>query len=234
MKFRYKKMADTLIHILAVDSSTNHLKLALGYGGDRVVKSDEIVDQSHGQVILKKVDALFQSAGIDKSDLDAIVVSVGPGSFTGVRIGIAAAKGIAVALEIPIVAVNLFELAAFKLAAIAEPVQVIVPFKKEEFFVVPVSDGQYDLGRLRTMTIEEVGVLCGKSKFAVADEKFQEMSAAYFEHNFSDRLRIDASDLLQCAQVKLEKKQFADIINLEPMYIQKSQAEINFDLKNKN
>lgn len=131
-------MHDSFENILTIDSSSNILKLALLFHGDRLVKSEESAEQSHGQILLKKVDALFESAGISKTDLHAIVVSTGPGSFTGLRIGIAAAKGIAVALGIQIVSVNLFELAAYKLQDENEEILIVVPFKKDEFFVVPV------------------------------------------------------------------------------------------------
>ena len=65
-----------------------------------------------------------------RDKIEGLVVCAGPGSFTGLRIGLAVAKGIATALEIPIAAVSLFEIAAAKLEAGGEIVQVLVPFKR--------------------------------------------------------------------------------------------------------
>ena len=102
----------TMQNILAIDTATHNLHLGLQYGGDRLIKSTNPLAKSHGQVIFKKIEELFESADLTPSDLHAIVVSIGPGSFTGLRIGLAAAKGIAVAAELPILGVQLFDLAA--------------------------------------------------------------------------------------------------------------------------
>jgi len=101
--------------VLAIDSSTHILKLALSFGDDRLVQISEEVEKSHGQIIVKKINELFQSAGLNKSMLRAIVVATGPGSFTGLRIGLATAKGIATALNIPVAGVGVFEVAVYKL-----------------------------------------------------------------------------------------------------------------------
>ncbi len=226
-------MNDSIKNILTIDSSSNVLRLALSYNGDRLVKSEEPAEQSHGQILLKKVDALFESAGILKTELDVIIVSTGPGSFTGLRIGIAAAKGIAVALGIQIVSVNLVELAAHKLQHEEDEILIIVPFKKDEFFVVPVSDNQYDLSRLKTLTLKNYIENCPDKKFAAYGIDLQ----SYFDNiahlDYSEKLLYDASDLNIIGQKKIEQGSFENISLLEPLYIQKSQAEINFDLKNK-
>ena len=59
----------------------------------KVGVSAEEVEKSHGQLIIKKIGELFSSAGFQMESLDGIVVCTGPGSFTGLRIGIATAKG---------------------------------------------------------------------------------------------------------------------------------------------
>ncbi len=226
-------MHDSFENILTIDSSSNILKLALLFHGDRLVKSEESAEQSHGQILLKKVDALFESAGISKTDLHAIVVSTGPGSFTGLRIGIAAAKGIAVALGIQIVSVNLFELAAYKLQDENEEILIVVPFKKDEFFVVPVFQNRYDLSKLKTVSVKNFLEYCGGKKIAAYGINLQSMFSDIADFDYSDLLNYDASDLCYIGQKKIEQNEFENITTLEPLYMQKSQAEINFDLKNK-
>ena len=226
-------MNDTMQNILTIDSSTKILKLALSYHGDRLVKSEEDAEQSHGQILIKKIDALISSAGISKTDLDAIIVTTGPGSFTGLRIGIAAAKGIAVALGIKIVSVNLFELAAYKLRDENEEVLIVVPFKKDEFFIVPVLQNKYDLSKLQTATIKNFLEICSLKKFAAFGIDLQSFIPDIVEFDLSDMLIYDASDINTIGQMKIAQDEFDDIASLEPLYLQKSQAEINFDLKNR-
>lgn len=220
-------------NILTIDSSSHILRLALSYQGDRLVKSEEEAEQSHGQILLKKIDALFTSADIRKEELDAIIVTTGPGSFTGLRIGIAAAKGIAVALGIPIVSVNLFELASHKLQFETEEIDVIVPFKKDEFFVVPVFQNCYDLTKLKTITIKNFVEQYQSKNFASFGIDFQTYFEGLAEFDFSEKLLYDASDIDIIGKIKITNEEFEDISLLEPLYIQKSQAEINFELKNK-
>lgn len=227
-------MNNSISNILTIDSSSNILRLALSSFGDRLVKSEEMADQSHGQILLKKIDALFESSEISKTDLHAIIVSTGPGSFTGLRIGLAVAKGMAVALGLKIVSVNLFELAAYKLQNEDDEVLIVVPFKKDEFFVVPVFQNKYDLSKLRTATIKNFMELCADKKFAAFGIDLQSVFSDTVDLDFSDKLNYDASDLNLIGQIKIEQGKFENITTLEPLYIQKSQAEINFDLRNKN
>ena len=219
-------------NILTIDSSSHILRLALSFQGDRLVKSEEEAEQSHGQILLKKIDSLLSSAGIDKTELEAIIVTTGPGSFTGLRIGIAAAKGIAVALGIKIVSVNLFELAAYKLQNEVDEINVLVPFKKDEFFVVPVCQNSYDLSRLKTATIKNFVEQYASKKFAAFGINLQLFIEGLEDYDYSEKLYYDASDIDRIGQMKITNEKFENISTLEPLYIQKSQAEINFDLKN--
>ena len=69
-------------NILAIDASSDRLKLAVMFAGDRLVKAESEEERSHGQVIIKRIADLMQAAGIDKKRLDAIAITTGPGSFT--------------------------------------------------------------------------------------------------------------------------------------------------------
>ncbi|MFQ6009354.1 MAG: tRNA (adenosine(37)-N6)-threonylcarbamoyltransferase complex dimerization subunit type 1 TsaB, partial [Candidatus Zixiibacteriota bacterium] len=130
-------------NILAIDTSTRWLKLALSFGADRLVKSQEKIEKSHGQFIVKKIGELFQSSGLKVDQLNAIVICTGPGSFTGLRIGLAVAKGMAVALSIPVAGVNLFTVAAYKLSSFDGKVHVIIPLNRDECFNAVVENGSY-------------------------------------------------------------------------------------------
>ena len=94
-------------NILAIDCSGKELNLGLRFGHDRTVKLSIEAGRSHGQLIIEKISELLNSAEIKVKQLRALVVSTGPGSFTGLRIALAAAKGMATALNIPAVGVSL-------------------------------------------------------------------------------------------------------------------------------
>ena len=86
---------------------------------------------AHGEKLLPAVEAALALAGLSKRDLDLIAVSRGPGSFTGLRIGLATAQGLARALGIPLVGVSGFEVYCRKAAHWPGPVWVLLPDRRD-------------------------------------------------------------------------------------------------------
>jgi tRNA threonylcarbamoyladenosine biosynthesis protein TsaB len=91
--------------LLAIETATEACSVALWIDGD-VRERYGIAPRRHAELVLPWADALLAEAGIAKSQLDAIAVGRGPGAFTGVRLAIALAQGIALALDRPVVAVS--------------------------------------------------------------------------------------------------------------------------------
>ncbi len=104
--------------LLAIETSTEACSIALWHDGD-VRERHEIAPRQHAELALPWIDAMLAEAGIAKTALDAIAVGRGPGAFTGVRLGIALAQGIAFVLERPVLPVS--TLAALACAAGASP-----------------------------------------------------------------------------------------------------------------
>jgi tRNA threonylcarbamoyl adenosine modification protein YeaZ len=97
-------------HFLAMDTATRTPTLALGRAdGQLVAERHWLSEHRHGEQLLQKLDELLAEAGVDRRELGAVVVGVGPGSFTGLRIGLATAKTIAYSLAVPIVGVSTSE-----------------------------------------------------------------------------------------------------------------------------
>ena len=93
------------MNLLAIETSTECCSVALVCGGDLIVRS-EVVPRRHAELLLPMCDAVLAEAGVVRRQLDAIAVGRGPGAFTGVRLAISAAQGIALALDIPVVPVS--------------------------------------------------------------------------------------------------------------------------------
>ena len=112
---------------LAFDTATAVATSAL-------VEDDEVLGErvSRAQTLLEDVDALLRQAGAHPSDLDGLAVGIGPGSFTGVRIGLAVARGLALSLDLPGAGVS--TLAA--LAAGAPGALPVVDAKRREVFTL--------------------------------------------------------------------------------------------------
>jgi tRNA threonylcarbamoyladenosine biosynthesis protein TsaB len=91
--------------LLAIETSTEACSVAFCCDGD-IRERFEIAPRRHAELLLPWIDAMLADAGVAKSALDAIAVGRGPGAFTGVRLGIAIAQGIAFALQRPLLPVS--------------------------------------------------------------------------------------------------------------------------------
>jgi len=112
---------------LAFDTATEVATSAL-------VDDGEVLGErlSRAQTLLEDVDALLRQGGAHPSDLDALAVGIGPGSFTGVRIGLAAARGLAVALDLPGAGVSTLD----ALAAGAPGAMPVIDARRREIFAL--------------------------------------------------------------------------------------------------
>jgi tRNA threonylcarbamoyl adenosine modification protein YeaZ len=93
--------------ILAIDSATTRVVVAVGtMTGQLVESTDWPAGYRHGETLLPAIDALLGRLAIARRVLAAIVVGTGPGAFTGLRVGIATAKGLAHALGVPLIGIS--------------------------------------------------------------------------------------------------------------------------------
>ena len=93
------------MNYLAIDASTEACSVALSTNGN-VISRFELCPQSHSLLLLPMVDEVLKEAGLKVADLDGLIFGRGPGSFTGVRIGIGVAQGLAFSGELPVVGVS--------------------------------------------------------------------------------------------------------------------------------
>src|SRR3990172_456108 len=122
------------MRVLAVETST----LA---GGAAIVDGDRVVGQylldvsvTHSERLMVAIDRLLGDAGWAPRDLDGLAVAIGPGSFTGLRIGLSTVKGLAFALSIPVAAVPTLDAMAATLPFAALPVCPVLDARKHEVY----------------------------------------------------------------------------------------------------
>lgn len=98
--------------ILAFDTSIAACSVALWREGAVLAAAQEVMDQGQAEALMPMIEAVMAKAGINYAELDRIAVTAGPGSFTGVRVGIAAARGLGLASGKPVVGVMTTEVLA--------------------------------------------------------------------------------------------------------------------------
>lgn len=110
---------------LGIDTATSFCRVGLWHSADaRLIASEEAdIGMGHAEILMAQMDMLLAKTSIARQDISQIVCSIGPGSFTGVRVGLSAAKALAQALHIPLIGVTTLESLALDAAALSE-----VPF----------------------------------------------------------------------------------------------------------
>lgn len=222
--------------ILSIDTSTAVGSVAL-IKDDKVLREKEYTTKgSHAEVLLKNVDELLKKCKLDISDIDGFGVAIGPGSFTGLRIGLATAKGLALASNKPIVGISTLKALFFSLRSCErtsvrayEIVPCINAYRNEVYTfvegVVPESSVSPEELCEKLLKTDRKYVFIGDGavhykelfkkllceKFVLADEKEVGSIAA-------------SVGLLALQEIKNNKG--ASISLLAPNYIRKSDAEI--------
>ena len=128
---------DKVKPILAIETSETLCGAALYYSTEKYFASSINLKHSHSEKLFEIIEFLFKQGGINRNEISSVAVSGGPGSFTGLRIGMAAAKGIADGTGVPLIVVPTFEALAYQLSAcISDNTEFIIANKvnKDEIY----------------------------------------------------------------------------------------------------
>jgi tRNA threonylcarbamoyladenosine biosynthesis protein TsaB len=162
---------------LAIDTATQVCSAALVREGEVLAECTEIAPQRHAELLLPFVENVFRTGATEPATCDGIAVSIGPGSFTGLRIGLSVAKGIAFGIQKLIIPVPTVEGVAYntvRKTGERSVVQVILPARKDEYYTARV-----DCAGERPVPEENVSVVtttelydlvCGKKDGTLAGE----------------------------------------------------------------
>lgn len=119
-------------YILAFDTSAAHCAAALLRGDQLILSRLEPMEKGQAERLMGLLDEMLAEAGIGWRDLAAVAVGTGPGNFTGVRIAVAAARGLALGLGVPAIGVTRFDAIALDLP---RPIAVVEDARRDEVYV---------------------------------------------------------------------------------------------------
>jgi tRNA threonylcarbamoyladenosine biosynthesis protein TsaB len=123
----------TAMNLLALETATESCSAALLVEGRLFVRS-EIAPRRHAELLLPMCAELLAEAGIARRDLEALAVGAGPGAFTGVRLAISAAQGIALALDIPVIPVSSLAALAMQAPANGATILAVIDARMGEIY----------------------------------------------------------------------------------------------------
>jgi tRNA threonylcarbamoyl adenosine modification protein YeaZ len=214
-------MSEIMPNLLAIESSTSVMRIGLSLSGGRVDFLESHDRFHHAEFIFQLIAEILSRNGVGKEQLEGIIVSTGPGSFTGLRIGMAAAKGLATALRIPVVGISIFSSYAPRLFEQFGPTGIIIPSRRDEFYLGIAETPIFDDSRISIVhTADLEAHLQGRPLLPLDFEaaKTEPMSSHIIS---SDQFSPDIADLFRAGGKRLLETGGDDIERLEPLYIQK-------------
>ncbi len=210
-------------YILQINTAFNEACVGIGLNGALVDESINTTQQEHAGFLQPAIQELCKRTGIGLKTLAAVSVMNGPGSYTGLRVGLSAAKGICYALKIPLICINTLDWIAF--GNLSDNIDLVCPMidaRRMEVFT-----GLYS--REMNRVLEPSALVLDEQSFAaeLVEKRigFVGNGAAKWEEICSDSNAAfpasmeDSGHFCQMALIAYQNKQFADLAYAEPFYI---------------
>ncbi len=223
--------------ILALSTTSSSGSIAI-YNDDHISYINHLdIKITHSERLLPQIDAGLKNSKIEISDIDLVVIANGPGSFTGIRIGLATAKGICMALNIPLLPINTLELLANNIAPSNRNILALIDARMNEVYAALYSPDLEILIPGTNAKPADIFKLI-KYPFIVVGDGSKEFKKDIIESGIDHTFCMEhqniplASTLISIAlKRKVPEYDFENISELEPFYLRKSQAELVRDEK---
>jgi len=223
--------------ILALDTASKSCSVAVTDGGSLSAELTILKNQTHSKHLMEFIHSVLEITGLGVADLDGLAVTIGPGSFTGLRIGISTIKGLAHALDKPVVGISSLKALAWQCAETSYLICPLLDARKGEVYGATYRFNEDQLIQktgARAMIPEAVaedikspcvfigsGARLYRQSIAVALG-----SLAHFVPEGQNIIR--ASSVAFLSMPRFEANDTDGIAGLVPHYIRKSDAELNF------
>ncbi|SHF64904.1 tRNA threonylcarbamoyladenosine biosynthesis protein TsaB [Kaistia soli DSM 19436] len=159
-----------MMNLVAIDTALENCSVGLSAGGTTFSRV-RTIGRGHAEILMGEIAALFNEAGIRPDALDRIAVSVGPGSFTGLRVGIAAARGLALVRHLPVVGISTLAAHAYRASLLSQdgrPILTLLPGRGGEAFGQLFSAAAEPLEAASNGAVTDFAARASAEDFAVA------------------------------------------------------------------
>ncbi len=226
--------------ILGIESATAQVGCALG-GVEGVFASFHAArGRRHAETLVPAIEFVCRSARIEFRDISVVAVDVGPGLFTGLRVGMATAKAMAAALRVPVIGMSSLDLLAHQVRHSPRLIVAVVDARRGEVFSATYRHVQGGVQRLSEPKVGTATELANDLR-ATNQEALLVGDGAlrYADVLAEDRGRVEigsvgqqwpsAGDLVELAHPRALREEFVQPSELHPIYLRKADAEINWE-----
>jgi tRNA threonylcarbamoyladenosine biosynthesis protein TsaB len=217
------------VRLVAIDTSSPLGSVALFQRGELVAEDVRPVVTGHGESLLPAIDAMLERAGWDPGSVARWAVDVGPGSFTGLRIGLATVKGVLLVTGAELVTVTSLDALAYGAASLDDLVVSLLAAGKGELFIQATRAGASIMppSYLRigdvAGALQELAAMTLAAKVVVVGEAAKQVDWSAMTARRSVELRVepphDCPRASSVGRIALAGAPVADVDGLEPLYI---------------
>jgi tRNA threonylcarbamoyladenosine biosynthesis protein TsaB len=210
--------------ILQIDTATSKASVSLAFNG-RVLSSRINEEQKqHASFVQPAIIEIMKENGKDMKDLSAVAITIGPGSYTGLRVSLASAKGICFALQIPLIAISTLKaMAATALYEAADLYCPMIDARRMEVFTAVFNADLSLYMKEQAMILNEnsfTDILSGKRMVFIGNgvTKWKQLSTQHQNARFINEFDITNS-FAQLSFHAFKQNSFADLAYTEPVYL---------------
>lgn len=212
-----------MANILCIETATTNCSVAVGTDGKvMAVKEENDLNYSHSERLHVLINETLEECGIALTKIDAIAISKGPGSYTGLRIGVSAAKGLCFSLDIPLISIPTLTSLAYK---VNKPGSVVTMLdaRRMEVYSAVFNEAKEQVQPTEAKILDSSSYQSllenGKVNFIGSGvEKFRRIcnhpNARFIENELPS-----AREMVSQASQKFLNKQFEDVAYFEPYYL---------------
>jgi tRNA threonylcarbamoyladenosine biosynthesis protein TsaB len=224
--------------ILAIESSTAQVGCAIGGYEGVLASAHSARGRHHAESLAPMIQFVCDQARVELGEIGCVAVDVGPGLFTGLRVGVATATAMASALRVPMIGISSLDLLAFPARFTERLIMVAIDARRGELFHASyrqVHGGVQRLTEARVCTPDDLAselMATGDEVLLVGD------GARRYEALFADLSKVElveqgaahpmATALAQLAHAQAIREDFVQPIDIKPIYLRRPDAEINW------
>lgn len=221
------------IYLLHIETATDICSVSLSKNEELIANKELKGGNSHAQNLIVFINEMIEKSPITKEDLKGVSVSMGPGSYTGLRIGVSTAKGICYALKLPLISVSTLE--SIAVGAMADfPAKDLlycpmIDARRMEVFTTLLDSSMKTIEPIHAQIVEEATfsellqakrvVFCGNGM-----PKCRTLLEKYSNAQFSE-VELSSRNMIHIAYQKYLKGDFEDVAYFEPFYLKQYIAQ---------
>ena len=212
--------------ILNIETSSKNCSVCLSSKGN-LVTSFDLEDEAyrHSELLTSSIQNILSQNNIDVSGLSAVSVGIGPGSFTGLRIGLSVAKGLCYPHNINLIGISSLKIIANSVVKENKNIISLIKDKGEHYYISKYGNDLKEIVKPKIKLIDRdyiFNILDDDSVIVVnTDESNEFISDLVNEEIQVFKRTISSVDMISLSHKSLEEKKFEDIAYIEPMYVKK-------------